>query len=404
MDAQQFLIVDDSVSIRLALEAFLNSLNITNIDNCENGVKALELIQQAPEKYGLIFVDLNMPEMDGMTLIRHLGEAKFSGGVVIVSEMESRVVNLASEIAKNNHIHLIGNLQKPIVIEKLEVIIEKHNIFRQRRNTNFESLSEEELINAISEKRIIPHYQPKVDINNHQLHSVELLARIDSPEHGGIIPPFRFISAAEDYGLIDLLTFQMLEIAISEFREMQSIIKTPFTLALNLSPIQLEDLEIPDKIDSMISQFNVEPRQLVIEVTEDHALISNNQLETINRFRIKGYGVALDDFGTGFTNVNQLLNLPFSEVKIDRSLVTNIQNDRFSQVIVNSLVELGKTLDIDLVAEGIETMDELKYFEKFGSQIFLQGYIFTKPKPKCEFLRWYQSWEKTRQKCLNKNQ
>ena len=238
--------------------------------------------------------------------------------------------------------------------------------------------------------------RPKVDINNHQIHSIELLARIDSPGGGGIIPPARFISAAEDNGLIDLLTFQMLEVAISEYSEMQSIIKNPFSLALNLSPIQLEDLSIPDKLDTMISQFDIQSHQIVIEVTEEHALISNNQLETLNRFRIKGYGISLDDFGTGFTNVNQLLNLPFSEVKIDRSLVTNIQNDRFSQVIIKSLVELSQKMNIDLVAEGIEAIEELKYFEEFDSRIFLQGYIFTKPKPKREFLRWYQSWEKVR--------
>ena len=87
MDTQRnrVLIVDDSKSIRVVLEAVLNKLNISNVENCDNGIKALKLIQQAPKKYDLIFVDLNMPEMDGMTLIRHLGEAKFGGGVVILS-------------------------------------------------------------------------------------------------------------------------------------------------------------------------------------------------------------------------------------------------------------------------------------------------------------------------------
>ncbi len=399
MDTQQkrILIVDDSQSIRVVLEAVLNKLNITNVDSCDNGLKALNLIKKQPDNYDLIFVDLNMPEMDGMTLIRLLGNTHFNGGVVIASEMESRVINLASEIAKKNHIHLIGNLQKPIEIEKLSVILEKFQLFSQRVKPNYVSLNADEIITAISEKRIIPYYQPKVDIKNHKIHSVELLARIDSPMLGGIIPPARFITAAENNDLIDLLTFQLLETAVSEFCELQSILKNPFTLALNLSPMQLEDLSIPDKLDNMISQYKIQSNQLVVEVTEEHALISNNQLETLNRLRIKGYGISLDDFGTGFTNVNQLLNLPFSEVKIDRSLVTNIHNDRFSQVIINSLAELSDKMNIDLVAEGIETIEELQYFEQFDSRIFLQGYIFTKPKPKLEFIRWYKSWDKTLQ-------
>ncbi len=392
------LIVDDSQSMRVVLEAVLNKLGISNVKSCDNGLKALELVQAQPDNFDLIFVDLNMPEMDGMTLVRHLGDIQFKGGVVIASGMESRVINLASEIAKKNCIHLIGNLQKPIELEKLSVILEKFQMFRQRVAPNSISLSEDEIIDAVSEQRIIPYYQPKVDIKNRYVHSIELLARIDAPGSGGVIPPGRFISAAEEFGLIDLLTFQLLELAISELSELKSVIKNPFTLALNLSPMQLEDLAIPDKIDSMISQYDIQARDLVIEVTEEHALISSNQLETLNRFRIKGYGVSLDDFGTGFTNVNQLLNLPFSEVKIDRSLVTNIHSDRFSQVIVNSLVELSHKMDIDLVAEGIESIEELRYFEKFESNIFLQGYIFTRPKPKREFIRWYHSWEKARLK------
>jgi EAL domain-containing protein (putative c-di-GMP-specific phosphodiesterase class I) len=403
MGAQSYriLIVDDSLSIRLVLRTVLSTLNFSNVEDCDNGVKALKLIQQKPSSYDLIFVDLNMPEMDGMTLIRLIGDTQFKGGVVIASEMESRVINLASEIAKNNHIHLIGNLQKPIKVKKLKVLLDKYLLFRQRIKPDYISLSAGEIITAIAENRIIPYYQPKIDIKNNQIHSVELLARIDTPGLGGVIPPARFITSAENNGLIDLLTFQLLERAVPEFCELQSIFQYPFTLALNLSPMQLEDLSIPDKLDSMILQFKIQSSQLVIEVTEEHALISNNQLETLNRLRIKGYGISLDDFGTGFTNVNQLLNLPFSEVKIDRSLITNIQNDGFSQVIVNSLVELSHKMDIDLVAEGIETMEELQYFERFDTRIFLQGYIFTKPKPKVEFIRWYRSWKKALQNSVS---
>ena len=134
------------------------------------------------------------------------------------------------------------------------------------------------------------------------------------------------------------------------------------------------------------------PSEIILEITEQHALSSSAQLETLNRLRMRGFGISLDDFGTGFTNVQQLKTLPFTEVKIDRTLISNIESDLFSQVIVSSLVNIAIQDDLTIVAEGIERVEELEYLERFKEHILMQGFLISRPKGKTEFIRWAQSW------------
>ena len=388
------IIVDDSKSIRVVLGAILDQLGVHSIAHCGTGLEALVMINARPNYYQLLFVDLNMPEMDGMELIRHLGNQDFKGSIVIISGMEIRVINLAADIARQNKVHLIGNIVKPIKVDELQHILTKFHYLNEHRNVAQIPLSKAELEKAISEQRIIPYYQPKVDSNTNEVHSIEVLARIDNPGHGDSILPIRFIKCAEDNDLIDTLTFQLLTKSIQDYKEMQECFGHSLTLAFNLSPVQLDDLEIPNKLDALFSQYNITPQQIVVEVTEEWALQSSNQLETLNRLRIKGYGVSLDDFGTGFTNVTQLKSLPFSEIKIDRSFITNIQQDYFSQVIVNTLIDITKKYHYELVAEGIESHEEYEYLKSLNARMLLQGYLLSKPKPKNELIRWYHNWKK----------
>lgn len=388
------IIVDDSKSIRVVLDAILNQFGVKSIAHCGTGLEALNMINGRPDYYELLFVDLNMPEMDGMELIRRLGNQNYKGSIVIISGMEVRVINLASEIARQNKVHLLGNIVKPIKVDELEHTLTKFECFSERLKTVETPILKDDLERAINEQRIQPYYQPKIDSNTNDVHSIELLARIDNPGHIDSLLPKCFIHCAEDNGLIDALTFQLLTKAIKDYKEMLSVFESDLTLAFNLSPIQLDDLDTPKRLDALFSEHDIQPSQIVIEVTEEWALQSSNQLETLNRLRMKGYGVSMDDFGTGFTNVTQLKHLPFSEIKIDRSFITNIHQDYFSQVIVKTLIDITKEYHYDLVAEGIESYEEYQYLKDLNANMVFQGYLISKPKPKDELIRWFHNWKK----------
>jgi len=388
-------LVDDSHAILMMLRANLKELGYTKIDIYRSARAALDYIQSVDINYDAIFTDLNMPEIDGMEFIRIMGKKTFQGGIIIVSEMDSRVISLASELAKKEKTHLIGNLRKPILIENLLILLEKLHLFLKKGSQSSVELTEEELLNAITENQITPFYQPKIDSKTNKVSSIEVLARIVRPGDPYPIPPCAFIPVAEKFDLINLLTFQLFEKSTADHHLLVKTFDHDFKTAINLSSIQLADLDCPNKLSTILDVYDMKPAQVILEITEEHALNSPEQLETLNRLRIRGFGLSLDDFGTGFTNLNQLRTLPFTEIKIDRSLISGIHNDPFAQTIVNALVDLSIKKDIDLVAEGIELFEELEFLQNYDKNILMQGYLISKPKPIHELLKWHQVWLKS---------
>lgn len=397
MSSWQFLLVDDDdISITLLSDALQYAgISEHKIDYCVSGQEALDTIRSHPHKYNVVITDLNMPNMDGMELIRRLNDVRFDGRLVIVSEMHPRIIELAADLANFHHSRLIANIRKPVNDIDIEQLLERLDLFESRTTYGQNAkLTEDELINAISSNRIEPYYQPKVYSDSMEVHGVEALARIVPEDNSQpVILPYQFIPTAEEHNLTNLITYQLLEKAARDYLELSQHLGTHFNLAINLSPQQLGDLQCPDNLDVILSHQQITHGQINLEVTENEALRTLQQLETLNRLGIRGYGISLDDFGTGFTNIQQLRRLPFTEVKIDRSLIKQIHEDRFSQVVVNSLAEIAQELQLSLVAEGIETQDELNYLHDKLPPLLLQGYLITHPLPKEQLIDWHNQWK-----------
>ena len=389
--AKNILVVDDSKAILVVMEAILNELEIPNITTCLSAQEALYKVKNASLKYDAVFTDLNMPDMDGMELIRHLGDMNYSGAIVIISEMDHKVIDLAADLAKRSNAHLIGNIVKPVQLTQVHTLLKKLDHLASHIEKPIESIDESQLLHAISHNEITPFYQPKINRYKNKITSVEVLARIVTA-NGQQLLPDHFISVAEDLDLINLITFQLFEKATTDFIALKECLGYKFKLAFNLSPCQLEDLSCPDKLALILKLNNLTPSEIILEITEQHALCSSAQLETLNRLRIRGFDISLDDYGIGFTNVNQLKTLPFSEVKIDRTLISHIETDQFSQVITSSLVNIAIQEGISIVAEGIERIEELEYLDRFKEFILMQGFLICKPKSRSEFTVWAKSW------------
>jgi diguanylate cyclase (GGDEF)-like protein len=232
---------------------------------------------------------------------------------------------------------------------------------------------ERELRSVIAAEVIVPHYQPLVSLDGNRIIGFEALARWESKSLGYIGPDV-FIPIAEEIGLMPLLSWQLLRRACLDAKAWPST----FTLAFNISPIQLRDSTVGLRILSILAETGFSPRRLEIEITES-ALVENIAVAqtVIDELRAAGIRIALDDFGTGYSTLSQLLSFRLDKIKIDRSFVSRLNESNDAQVIVRAILGLAKGFGLTTTAEGVEDAGQLAYLKANGCTEG-QGYLFSK--------------------------
>lgn len=246
--------------------------------------------------------------------------------------------------------------------------------------------AERNLRHAIAYGGIKAYYQPVIDLQTGKVSGFEALARWQQ-EDGTFIPPCDFIPLAEETGLINELTDQLLRQACQDAASWPAGI----VLSFNISPIQLKDKLLGLRILRILMAAQFDPRRLEIEITET-ALIQDVQTasQILNDLRTAGISVALDDFGTGYSSLAQLSNFSFDKIKIDRSFVASFQDQERQEKIVKAIVGLGIGLDVATTAEGIENSEQMNSLVDMGCT-FGQGYLFGQAVPAAEANRLLQN-------------
>jgi diguanylate cyclase (GGDEF)-like protein len=236
-----------------------------------------------------------------------------------------------------------------------------------------------DLRQAILHDRIIPYYQPLVDLRSLQVSGFEVLARWPHPTRG-LLEPDKFIPLAEDLRLLSVLTLSLLKAATVDMKSWAP----HHRISINVSPSQVHELNLLRRMTDLILASGIAPSRIEIELTED-ALIGD--METVRGFidglRSIGATVSLDDFGTGYSSLSLLHDLPFDKVKIDKSFILKLETDPSGIDYVGAIIGLGKCLHLDVTAEGIETPAALERLAGLGCR-FGQGYLFGKPVPVAE--------------------
>jgi EAL domain-containing protein (putative c-di-GMP-specific phosphodiesterase class I) len=223
------------------------------------------------------------------------------------------------------------------------------------------------------------HYQPKVDLQTRRITGVEALVRWRHPELG-LLAPDRFIPLIEQTSLIGPLTMTVLDQALTQavaWRRRGIVLE----VAINLSARNLLDPELAERVEALLRERDVPAEQLVVEVTESAAMADPDRgVRVLEALRRMGAGVAIDDFGTGNASIEYLAELPATELKIDRSFVTDILASERDRAIVRSTIDLARNLGMTVVAEGIENEDTLDYLARHGCALG-QGFYFSRPLP-----------------------
>ncbi len=239
---------------------------------------------------------------------------------------------------------------------------------------------ESELHAAVSERQFVVHYQPQVDTRDHRIIGVEALVRWRHPRRG-LIRPKEFIALAEETGLIVPMGQQVLRAACVQAREWQGVCPHPLRMAVNVSARQLRDPGLIDDVADALRETGLEPGLLEIEITETATLSTPGHADAVlHRLREMGVSVSLDDFGTGYSSLSQLRRLPIDRLKIDRSFVAELPGDESSAAIAGAVVDLANAMGLGVVAEGVETAQQLEFLQARGCHE-VQGFLFCRPLP-----------------------
>jgi EAL domain-containing protein (putative c-di-GMP-specific phosphodiesterase class I) len=215
---------------------------------------------------------------------------------------------------------------------------------------------------------------------------VEALARWHRPNLG-FVPPDYFIEIAEREGLIHDLTLSVMTQAMAQSADWNAR-GLRLSMAINLSPRLLDDPSLVEEVSALANRYGLAASQIILEITETSMVAYlGAALGVLARLRLKGFGLSIDDYGSGFSSMQQLARIPFTELKVDRSLVHGAHLRANLRVILQSALDMARRLDLVTVAEGIETPEDWRFLQECGCDIG-QGYLIARPMPASEIPQW----------------
>ena len=332
--------------------------------------------EQSPD---IVLLDLQMPGCDGVEMLRRLAEQRCRAKIILMSGYDTRVLHLANAVGLEFRLDMGLPIEKPIYPAELRRMLTR---FRSKSfQPNADALRE-----ALREDHLELYYQPLVELRSGRTVGLEALARWNHPDFG-LVMPDRFIALAEREGLIEPLTERVVGLAVRQVAEWRKENFGAF-VSVNVSAANIVDSRLPDRLMQLCAENAVPPGQICLELTETAAMGNPSlMLEVLTRLRLKGFRLAIDDFGTGYSSLLQLHRLPFSELKIDQSFVRAMERSEEARVIVGAIAGLGKSLGLDLIAEGVESKELLQGLVGFGCETG-QGYYFSRPMPASKVLDW----------------
>jgi EAL domain-containing protein (putative c-di-GMP-specific phosphodiesterase class I) len=370
------MLVDDDVQITRMIRRVAEQVGFA-VTEINDPLQFEEAYQSTP--VSLIILDLNMPGKDGIELLDYLADQNCKARVMFISGVDKRVLGTTEQLAISRGLDFAGVLAKPIDIGRLRQTFDDH-----AKLHGVPSIGE--LDHALDSEQIGVAYQAKIDLGTGRVCGAEALARWSHPVTGPVSPEV-FVGIAESSGRIHKLTQVVLDRALRAARDWKSIVPD-LHLAVNLSPQLLSDLSLPDRLVKTMQSLEFEPERLMLEVTERGVMEDvNRSMAVLSRLRLKGVGLSIDDFGTGSSSLVQLYRMPFGEIKIDKSFVIDMLEHREAEVIVNSIVQLGKSMELNVVAEGVEDLATLERLKTMGCDQ-AQGYFISRPLFEPDFSNW----------------
>ncbi|MBC3272213.1 EAL domain-containing response regulator [Pseudomonas sp. SWRI81] len=374
MKSCSLLIVEDHPFQHLYLQNLFNELGLFDLEFAKDGEEALRRLKN--REFDLVLTDLLMPGMDGVQFIQGLAAQTSRPALAIMSAASRRMLMGASLVASNLQVKVIGLISKPVNSAALRCLIEQLQALRQDVPVAAHAgIDRPNILRALDNGELQAWFQPKKALDNGRIVAAEALVRWVHPEHGMLLPGV-FLPALIAYDLEERLLWRVLEQAMAA----QTVWRQQgydIPVSINLPTHLLNSHDLPDRILAFVLQHDGLPARICFELMECSVPddISNFYAGAC-RLRIKGFGLSQDDFGKGYSSYMNLVSAPFTELKIDRALVQGCNSNAELAQALTSIVTLGRQLGLTVVAEGVETAQELALLRKIDcTQV--QGFLIS---------------------------
>jgi EAL domain-containing protein (putative c-di-GMP-specific phosphodiesterase class I) len=388
-----FLVVEDHPFQRAVLLHLLGGLGAHNIRSAADGRAAMELLQSSSRGPDVIITDVDMPRMDGMEFLRHLGQAARPVSVIVTSAAADAVLASVESMARAYGVHSIGVLRKPVTREALAQLLGHDSAGSAppaRATLPCRMHAVDEIARGLDKGQFEPYFQPQLELATGRLRGLEALARWRRPGER-IIVPAAFIPALERVPvLMNALTWQMLAksaVACGAWRK--AGLET--CVSVNITSSGLADVHFADRLVALLRHHDLKPCHLTLEVTESAAvqLDCGATMESVARLRVRGFGLACDDFGTGYASLDQLARLPFTELKIDQGFLRKARDGAAARIILRSTLEMANRLQLVSVGEGVQTQQEWDLLRELGGGL-AQGYFIAPAMEAAAVVAWWR--------------
>ncbi|GHC05441.1 EAL domain-containing response regulator [Thermomonas carbonis] len=389
---KRLLILDDDITVARTIGFVAEGMGF--FVRCVDAPQAFfdAVASMAPSH---IAIDLIMPGMDGVEVMRQLALADCQAQVILTSGMGQKVLESAQSTASERGLNILGVLPKPFRSATLRDLLSR-DVIPPRKPRLAVATEHVAMVvppalleAAIAERRITIVAQPKIELASGRVVGAEILARWKDQELG-FVPPDAFVAVAETTGMMRALTMLVLDQSLEWFAD-SPLRAIGGSIAVNLSTSCLSDVLLADQIQEHCEACGVPAGSLILEITESTAMDRTaDTFDTLTRLRLKGFRLSLDDFGTGYSSLAQLARLPLSEIKIDRSFVARLQTSDVSHKIVDATIRLAKGMDLVCVAEGVEDEHVARMLTDMGCAL-AQGYLFSRPLLVDQFDDWQRA-------------
>ncbi|MCU1765527.1 EAL domain-containing response regulator [Pseudomonas protegens] len=387
----KILVLEELSFERAVIIKILYHIGYDNIIQARSASEALSILQiGGAVDLTICSLQLNeVNDVDSLTFLRLAGEKNLIRSVIICSKIAPDLKHFLEQAISSMGIELLGDVEKPININVLDRLMRQKSQEASTQREVTTSLkatpSRNQLLRAFTKHEIQAYYQPKIDLLTGDVIGAEVLVRWET--EGRIIQPSQFISAIESHGLWDTIFYSILEQGLKTLDLLRNS-GYNLSLAFNLHCSQLANLTLTKKISSALRHYNIPGQNLTFEITESELMNDSSlPLENLIRLRIMGCGLSIDDFGVGFSSLERLCQLPFSEIKIDASFVQNMITRPNYKAAVEYTLALAASMNMKVVAEGIETIEQRDALLKMGCTAG-QGYLYAPPMNWQEMLSW----------------